>query len=204
MCKIWVKVVKPYSSAIISLNKQLFDKSKTIEYIFDRPIVKNIIFPAAQSSLVVEMPFMNSVPNKLLIFLVKQTSLNGDYKTNSFFLPHCNISNIKVDISGVTVSDISTNFPDSVASGLYRTVGVLGSKNLLTYSNFQKGRTIFALDFRSSDNSDSLHVEKQGPLRVSISTSTPLTENHILFMVGLTTGVIEIDSHKNVYKSFAM
>ena len=204
MCKMHVKVIRPYPSAMLSLNKQLFDKTKTMEYIFSRPLMKQVIFPANQSSLVIENPFNNVIPGTMYIFILSQKNLNGSYKTNSMYLEHANMSSIKVEIDGSVHSALSTSFPNAVASLFYNTLSVIGNDNLLNYENFRSGRTLLCYNLKNSDRSDTLDIERTGSMRISINTSNPLTSNHVLFVVGLTNAVIEIDGNRNVSKRYLM
>ena len=204
LCKLWVKMVKIYPTALLSLNRSLFDKSKSLEYVFERPIVKTIIFPANQTSLTVDCPFNNLIPHKMIAFLINQKNLSGEFNKNSLHIPHCNVSNIKIDINGSSVSNISTSFPHFVTNALYRTLEVIGKNNLLTHKNFSNGRTVYAFDLRSSNSTDTLSLDKHGTMRVSITTSTPLDKNHVLYLIGMTTGVVEITGDGNVYKNYLM
>ena len=48
--KLLTHKIIPDPSALLSLNKSLLN-NQTIEYIHERPIIKNVVFPAGQSSL---------------------------------------------------------------------------------------------------------------------------------------------------------
>ena len=77
-------------------------------------------------------------------------------------------------------------------------------KNLLSQKTFKDGRTIFVWDLRPSDSSDTIPLERSGNLRLNIQTSTVNTENYIVYVVGVTNGLITVDSNKRVKTSYLM
>ena len=77
-------------------------------------------------------------------------------------------------------------------------------KNLLTYENFKKGRTIYSWDLSSSDCSGVLNLEKSGNIRLSLQTGTAITENTYVYVVGITNGIIQIDGARRVKTSYLM
>lgn len=101
--KIWVKKIVPQPSALLSLNKSLVMKNMPIEYIFDRPIVKNIIFPAQHTNITIDNIFSGIIPNQLFVFMIEQTALNGSYKRNGAYFAHNDIRNARLEINGNTV-----------------------------------------------------------------------------------------------------
>ena len=75
---------------------------------------------------------------------------------------------------------------------------------MLTLQSFKDGRTIYAWDLRTSQCGDVLHLEKSGSLRLNIQTSTALTENYAVILLGITSGLIEIFGNRTVKTSFLM
>ena len=70
--------------------------------------------------------------------------------------------------------------------------------------NFQKGRTIFSWNLSSSDSTETLPIEHTGNLRLSIQSKNTNTENLIVYVLGLTTALVEIDSGRRVKTSYLM
>ena len=201
-CKLWVRVVNPVPSSLIAINKMLFEKQRSIEYVFERPLEKTIIFPQNHSTLTIDSPFGSIIPHKLFIFIIDQTALNGSYRHNANYLTHNNISNIKVDINGNSLSNHNCAFPREAGSVFYQTLSTIGKNNLLTYNNFRAGRTIFCFDTRTSDASDSLSIERQGMLRISINCRSPSTSNKVVFVIGFTTGILEVTGDRRIFPNF--
>ena len=112
---------------------------------------------------------------------------------------HCNINSLRLEIDGNVISSLAGSLPSQSARFFNHTLeNLMGKDHLLTYDNFKDGRTIFTFDLRSSDSNDVLSIERRGNLRVSATTSVNLTENVILFIVGIVNGVVQIDSRRTV------
>ena len=201
--KLWTQKIVPNPDALFSLNKSLLTNNASIEYIFERPIMKNFVFPAGYSMLSLDNIFNGVTPHKLYLFFIRQSSVNGNFKDNAAFLTHCNVSSLQLYVDGNNVSQLSGSFPDHIANIFHHTLINLGSeKNLLNLSNFKQGRTIFAWDLRSSDSDDVLPIERSGNVRLSIQTQKPNKENVIVFVVGMTTGLLEANANKQIKTSY--
>jgi hypothetical protein len=112
---------------------------------------------------------------------------------------------MRVDINGNVFSLTSGRFPNNFAHFFTNTLMNLDSHNhLLTYENFRKGRSIFVHDLKASHSGDCLSIDRRGNLRISIQTSQPLTENITMFIIGITSGVITINSERNIQTNFLM
>ena len=49
-----------------------------------------------------------------------------------------------------------------------------------------------------------LQVERSGNVRISVQTVKPLAENMIVYVIGLTNGLIEIDGSRRVKASYLL
>ena len=99
-CKLWVQKITPSPDALISLNKNMIRYTKNVEYIYERPIVKQYIFPKGHSVISLDDIFNGIVPHRIISFIIRQKALNGAFDYNSLHLQHCNISSIDLDING--------------------------------------------------------------------------------------------------------
>ena len=199
MAKLWMKKVIPHASALMSLSKNLTFDNSYIEYLFNRPLIKNTIITQGTSNIVLDNIFNGIIPQQVIVFLTSQDAFNGNYKKNSGYLEDCNINSLRLEIDGNINSSIIGGIPSQSARFFNHTLeNLMGKEHLLTYENFKDGRTIFAFDLRSSDSNDVLSLERRGNLRLSAQTSVNLTENMVIFVVGIINGVIQIDARKSV------
>ena len=203
--KLWCQKIVPYPAALMSLSQSLVNSNEVIDYIFKRPVIKQYIFPHGHTTLTLDNIFNGIVPHMLYVFLIHQSNLNGSYKRNSAFLSNGNISNLLLEINGNTYSSLSGSFPDQVAHIFHQTLNnINGDNHLLSLQSFKEGRCIYAYDLRNSDCDDVISVEKSGNVRITMQTRSAIAENLAVFVVGTTTGLIEIDAHRRVRTSYLM
>ena len=199
MARLWMKKVIPHPSALLSLSQNLTFENSFIEYLYNRPVIKNSIITAGSSNIVLDNIFNGIIPQQVIVFMTSQDALNGNYKKNSGYLEHCNINTMRLEIDGNINSSIVGSIPLQSARFFNHTLeNLMGNDHLLTYDNFKEGRTIFTFDLRSSDSNDVLSLERRGNLRLTAQTSVNLTENIIIFVVGIINGIIQIDHRKTV------
>ena len=205
MSKLWVEKMTPIPSALISLNKSLTQPAKSIEYLFERPVTKCIIFPSQHRNINVDNIFNDVIPEKIYCFMIDQTALNGSYTYNAACFPHCSIRSVRLELNGNTIANISCNFPHEFSQLFYQTLTALNTDNhLFTYSNYKNGRCIMAWDLANSNTHDTVNVERRGHLRLSIELAQALATNHALFIIGITNGVMEISSSRRVSTNYLL
>lgn len=203
LAKLHVEKILPHSSALVSLNKTLLTKNINVEYVVDVPIIKTHVFPTGYTSLTLDDAFNGYIPNKVYIFLISQTALSGNYTRNPTFLQNCNISSLRLDVNGNVHSHLTGSFPNNITQYFIKTLmGLSGDKTLLTHGNFKSGRTLFAFDLSNSSSVDCINIQRKGNLRISLQTSSSVSENMTLFLVGMTNGTIFINSERAVRTSF--
>ena len=202
--KLWVKKIVPYPSALLALNKSLFVQNRTVEYLFNKCVTKTYIWPRGYSNFSYDDIFTGLIPQYFHIYFVNQQSINGRYNRNSMYLSHCNLNQIRVDVNGNLVQSLSCNFPSAIAQLLHQTLANISPNSLLTHQSYRKGRTILSYDLRTSDCNDVIHLERTGNLKLDIQSETAQQENIIIFIVGVFTGVVEIDANRQVKTSFTL
>ena len=203
--KLWVQKIVPHNEALISLNSRLSSSHSSVEYVIDRPIIKNFVFPAGQSILSLDNIFNGVVPHMIYVFFMKQKNSNGDMKRNAAHFSNCNLSSLRMELNGNTLTSLSANYPNQIANIFHHTIFNLKEKDgLISLQNFKNGRTIHVWDLSTSDCCDDLKIEKAGNVRMSVQLSTPNTENVITYVVGVTTGLVEIDANRRVKTSYLM
>jgi hypothetical protein len=205
VCKLWVKKIVPIPGAMLALNRSLALANNTIEYMFDRPIVKNIIFPANQTSLSIDSPFNGIIPHRIIVFMIDQRAFDGDYKRNPNYFLHNNISDLTLTINGNCLSNVKVKFPHLTAQAFHQTLCSIGSENnghLLTRENFGSGRTMFVFDTRPTDSNDVLNLERKANMRFVMNCSSAPNSNKILFLVGYTLGIVQINSARVIFPNY--
>lgn len=205
MAKLHVETIIAESNALLSLNQRMLSDGTSVEYIIDRPAIKTQILMNGSSGISVDDVFTGLIPSKLYVFMIAQDSLRGSYSRNPLHLAHCDLKNIRLDINGNSYSYLTGEFPDQSTHFFINSLLNINSKETgLTRKNFINGRTILVFDLGTSNSSDTIEIERRGNLRLELETRTPVTENVVLFMVGVLNGVIFINSSRAVNTSFLM
>ena len=195
--KLWIDRVIPHHNAITALNYAL--ATKPIEYIFNKTLYKTFVIGRGESSIMIDQPFTNCIPDKLTMLLVDMNSISGRYNHNSLYFNHCDISNVHITINGSTIYNTSTDFSAGDCSRSFyevqKAVGI-DSNNMLSYDSYQKGRSVFCFNFVNETVEDSLPVERSANLRMNLTFKQPLTTPHVVILLADTTGIITIDNQR--------
>ena len=204
--KLWVKKIVPNSNALMSLNKSLLTNNGCLEYIFQRPVMQTYVYPANQQVLCLDNLYNGIIPSQIYLFFLRQSSANGSYKDNGAYFTNGNISSLRLEVNGCATSCFTTDFEsDQFAQVFHHTLANIQSNDhLLSLKNFKKGRTIYCWNLTASDTGETLPIEATGNLRLNIQSKKPNTENLIVYVLGLSTAIIEIDSGRRVKTSYLM
>ena len=57
-------------------------------------------------------------------------------------------------------------------------------------------------DLTNTNSSDCINIQRRGNLKISLQTGSAVTENMILFLVGISSGTVYINSDRVVKTSF--
>ena len=157
-------------NALFSLSKSLLHNNSSIEYVFERPIIKSFVLPLGQNNLSFDNIFNGLIPHKLCLFFIRQSAVSGHYQHNGAYLSHCNISSLQLQLNGNIVTSQNASFPHSIANLFHHTLinnGDVG-RNLLSLKTYRDGRTLFVWDLCASDTSDTFSLKRSGNLKLSI------------------------------------
>ena len=203
--RLWAQKITPAPSALLSLNRHLTNDAQTIEYIFPKPVIKTYVFPQTTSSLCLDNIFQGVIPQQMYVCMMRQDVLNGSINLNGAYMEHCGISSIRLEVDGHTVSYLQGRFTGRVTQFYTHLMNNVKSKeNLLSYSTFKEGRTLFCWDLRDSTSNDIISIEKRGNLRLSINTGAALTGNVTVFVMGVVTGVVDINATRSVQTNYLL
>ena len=204
--KLWTKKIVPNSNALMSLNKSLLRSNRSIEYLFQRPIVKTYVFPAGQNMLSMDNIFNGIIPNRVHFCMLRQASANGSQINNGAYLTHGSLSSIRLEVNGNIISSFQTDFKNEEIAHLFHH-NILNNDcedNLITYNNFIDGRTIYTWQLAAKECEGTLPIEKMGNLRMTLQTAGTNLENLVIFIFGLTSALLEIDAGRRVRTSYLM
>ena len=192
--RLMVTKIKPSDGVLISEAKRLLNNP--FEYIIRRNLVKDTVFPSGHSELTISRPFQAVVPNKLYIFMVKQTGARGSYHRHPFFYGTNNLQSYSVKLDGLEIAghETSAGFVQSYCESLR----AHGEDYFIPYNLFKESCFVICVDTNQGSDLNTLAVERRGNLQLSLHLSEALLESLLVYVVGIVDSSFEIDTNKSV------
>ena len=197
--KLWIDRVIPHYNALGALNKAL--TTKPIEYIFRKMLYKTYIVSQNESSIMIDQPWGNVIPEKLTMMFVNMNSFSGSGTQNGLYFSHLHLSNTHITINGSTLYNINTDFPNGKYSrSYYETQNAIGNDNhnMITYKAYKGGRSIFCFTFVNESVQDTLPIEMSASLRINLTFAQPAPAPYIIILLADTTGLITVDEQRTL------
>ena len=199
--KLWIDRIEPNMSALLSLNKAI-NRVGAIDYIYERPVTKTVIFPKDHRNIIIDNPFNSIIPRKIYMVMIAQDAMNGDYITNPCYFHNLKMTHMEASINGETLMSFNSKFPNEAASAYYSTlcgIGLDKANHSVRMSNFVDGHSIFVMNTESDQSDDKIALERNGNMRIKIDLSESLTKNFVIILIGQTMGTISITPNRRVH-----
>jgi hypothetical protein len=173
---LFVRKHTPYSSIVLS-HQRLLDAGHNARYPLKRSEAKFFTIPQGNQTFVEENVFMGSIPSRILIALVPNSSFNGTYDSNPYVFSHHNLNYLSVNVNNVPVPvkalslDFSSNQYLLAYYLLMSGLGIAGKDHGLCFdrTKYLEGNVFFAFDINQSEGSENtLHLEKSGSVRIEL------------------------------------
>ena len=203
MARLYVDRIKPVTGAFLTTSKQLLTTNS--EYIFRKNVVHTEQFAQGQSSIIINRPFLNKIPKILKKFMVCGVAENGSYGLNPFFYDAMNIINLKVMIDGVALLDSTLNCEQGLINAYVDSLKAHDAEtHFIPQQVFDKGGMVLVVKTNPS-SLDDIYVEKRGNLSIQIKVNhaIPLPRPQIVYIVGETTGIFEINADREVITNYS-
>ena len=116
------------------------------------------------------------------------------------YFTYVNLFEVNITIAGSSVYHIHSNFSHQVSRLFYAILEGLGleTNNNPSLSAFTAGRTIYAFNFVTEDVDNGIPLDKTGNMHVQLTCNQGQNRNLVIIFFANTTGVIEIDTHRQV------
>ena len=198
MAKLWLDRVTPHLSAMTALNESLLLKPLT--YVFQKGLQKTYVIGARESSMLIDQPFGNCIPEKLTLIMVDMDSFSGSYTRNPLYFKHCSLSNVYISVNGHSVYNVNCSFDSEVPQLYYETQKSFGggNENMISYTSFKDGRTVLCFNFVHESVQDSLPIEVSASLRIDLKFATAVTSPHVIILTADTTGLLNVDGNRQI------
>ena len=197
----------------VEMKKSVLDKNEShirrtmAKYPMQRTVMKAYNIAAGLSSFTVENPYQGSIPNKLLVFMVRGSAVDGSYTDNPLYFRHTYMNNIAFYVEGESVPAPPQRPEFGLGSQIYTSsydalFTLLGQErcdfgNGLTHTAYSRGYTIFAFDVAGHNKMK----QPDGHSRIELHFKKKLVKAMTMFTYAVFPSVLEIDKDRQVHES---
>jgi hypothetical protein len=207
---LFVKYAKLSQQTLVAHNKVL--ETSRAKYPHCNFKFKQFVLQKGSIDASIENAHSGQLPRRIIIAMVKNEALNGDYGLNPFNFRHFDLIHLSVYVGGEQFPNKGFN-PDFKNKlyvkefySLYEGLDMVDCDPTfkITRENFADGNTFFCVNFApdlTNGPGTVGHVSRisYGSLRVAMRFANPLPENISVCMFLESDKILEIDNQRNVY-----
>ena len=203
---IFIRKVKVSPGVLLGHAKAL--EKSSAKYPIDRVLCKSYSISMGSRSFMQDNVFLGPMPKRIIIALLENAAMSGQYDLNPFYFNHHNVNFISIYVDGQPLpsKSLELNFSRNnfirayhrLFCGFNRDAG-----NYLTREEFADGHTIYAFDL-TPDMCDGPHLnlQQQGNLRIEIKFDSALTQTISVLVYAEFENIIEISKSRHVICDF--
>ena len=172
--------------------------------------MKHMTIPANQTSINFDNVFTGACPDQVIVGLVSDADLAGNYQTNPFNFQNFGVNRIEIKINGTSVP--SGGYTPNFANGQYLKAYTTflqepkcdtGDKSIsLTPPEWANGYRLYAVKITDGPIGSGTYGPRSksptGSARLAVSLAAPENENIKVFVYYQMPGRIEFDQFKSV------
>ena len=204
---LYIRKVKPSPGVSLGHAKAL--EKTSAKYPIDRVLCKTYSISAGSWSFLQDNVFLGTMPKRIILTLLPNAAMNGQYKSNPFMFHHHNVNFVCVYVDGQPIPSkpLELDYENKSYIRAYHTLfpGVNQDRGLfLNREEFALGHTLYAFDL-TPDMCDGPHLnlQQQGNLRVELKFSKELEETLSVLIYAEFENIIEISKSRHVLCDFA-
>ena len=183
-------------------------EKSSAKYHIDRVICKTYSVSTGSLSFMQDNVFLGAMPKRIVIGLIGNAALNGDYDFNPFFFNHHHVNFLSIYLDGQPIPSkpLELDFDNKnyvrayhrLFSGFSRDSGIY-----LSREDFANGHALYAFDL-TPDMCDGPHLnlQHQGNLRVEIKFATALQSTISVLVYAEFENIIEITKAHHILCDF--
>ena len=196
--KLGMTKIKPTDPALITCNKYLMGKE--IEYLIRRTPVHEEIMSAGISEFSINRPFNGWVPNQIILWMVEQKAINGDYKLTPFRLNHYNLLQYSIKVNG---NEVAGSMVDkSLISVYHESYKSFDSDYFVPFQNYVNGSFVIVSNCTHQSDENSINIDRRGNLSISLRFRENLPDNVKVFVMGTIDSTISIDNDRIITTNY--
>ena len=178
------------------------------KYPLTKLVMRLYTAPANSYNFSADNMFLDHLPNRMVVGLVKATAYNGDYAQNPFNFEHCNITNLslyhhgkQIPTKGLQPDFANHQYTRSFMS-LFTGTNTAWSDHScgIEWHDYPRGYTVWVFDLTNSlsHTPDAAEVRRAGPLRLEIKFAEALAEAYNLIVYAEFDSRLEITRSREV------
>lgn len=204
---LFVRKVKVSPGVLLGHAKAL--EKTSAKYPIDRVLCKTYSISTGSRSFMQDNVFLGPLPKRIIIGLLENASINGQYDLNPFHFHHHKVNFLSVYANGQPIPSkgLELNFEDNnfitayhrLFAGFNHDTGIY-----LTREEYADGHTLYAFDL-SPDLCDGPHLnlQQQGNLRIEIKFAEDLKTTISVLVYAEFENIVEITKSRHVLCDFA-
>ena len=201
--RLYVNRVKPASGPFLATTKSLL--TNNMEYIFKRNVVHTELWAEGRTTIDINRPFQNKIPEVFKKIVVDQIGDQGNYGYNPLYYKSCDLINYKIMINGVVLLDSQVNVESGMINAYIDSLNADGNEShFIPQTVYTKGGMILVVKTNPS-SSEEMNVERRGNLsmQLKIDPNEPLQRSCMIYVTGETDAVFEINADRDITSHFS-
>ncbi|XP_061170293.1 uncharacterized protein F54H12.2-like [Saccostrea echinata] len=201
------KVAKVRVDPGVLLNHSTQLESTPVKYIISRNELKMNTIPKGSTEFYWDNIFPQAVPYRIVIGLIDQKAVNGDYTANPFNFEHFNVSDVGVYVNGESVpgrplkTDFTAGHFLSAYTRLFEASGKWNKDAGLVISreNFKAGYSLFVFTIDPCGfGEEYLNLIRRGNTRLELKFKQATTKAANVLVLATFSSLLEVDKSREI------
>ena len=199
-----VQYIEPTNSLLVGHAEALKKSPAIFPYI--KSMIKSFTIPTSVQTWSIDTLFANEIPDTLIVAMVDSEAYNGKYDMNPFNFQHFDLTNLTFYIEGYpqNTASFAPDFENDGYTSEYlalfenRGEEEAGGGDIITYSDFATGYTIFKINISRGLQQNFTSLCHRGQTRLRFRFKEPLAKSVTVLCYGRMSSILQIDQAKSI------
>jgi hypothetical protein len=201
------KVAKVRVDPGVLLNHSKQIEATPVKYTIMRNELKMNTIPKGSTEFYWDNIFPQAVPDRIVVALVDQKAVNGDYTANPFNFEHMKLTDVRIYVNGESVPGrpLKTDFTKGLYSTAYaRLFEASGKWNndaglIITRNNFGSGYSLFVFTIDPCGfGEEYLNLIRRGNIRLELKFAEATTKAANAIVFATFSSLLEVDKSRDI------
>ncbi|XP_048750342.2 uncharacterized protein F54H12.2-like [Ostrea edulis] len=201
------KVAKVRVDPGVLLNHSKQIESNPVKYTISRNELKMNTIPKGSTEFYWDNIFPQAIPDRIVVGLVDQKAVNGDYTANPFNFEHFNLTDVGIYVNGESVPGrpLKTDFTAGHYSSAYaRLFEASGKWNqdaglIITRNNYGNGYSLFVFTIDPCGfGEEYLNLIRRGNTRLELKFKQVTTKAANVLVFATFSSLLEVDKTRDI------